>query len=91
VALELTSLKGVAESGDEHAAEHTAEHVDGQKEGSPRLTASQLGLASIYAKANPQRGRPRHRSLPGSLTVSVSKKRLRGSSLGGEWFAKNTD
>ena len=27
----------------------------------PRLTPSQIGLASIYAKANPQRGRPRRR------------------------------
>jgi uncharacterized protein (DUF433 family) len=45
----------------------------------PRLTASELGLASMYAKANPQRGRPRRRSFPRSLTVSVSKKRLRGS------------
>jgi uncharacterized protein (DUF433 family) len=49
----------------------------------PTLTQSQFDLASIYAKANPQRGRPRRRHLPRSLTVSVSKKRLRGSSLGG--------
>jgi uncharacterized protein (DUF433 family) len=49
----------------------------------PKLTPSQLGLASIYAKANPQRGRPRRRSFPRSLTVSLSKKRLRGSSIGG--------
>ena len=49
----------------------------------PTLTPSQIALASIYAKANPQRGRPRRRSFPMSLTVSVSKKRLRGSSIGG--------
>src|SRR5664279_12606 len=49
----------------------------------PSLTQSQIGLASIYAKANPQRGRPRRRSFPTNLTVSVSKKRLRGSSSGG--------
>jgi uncharacterized protein (DUF433 family) len=49
----------------------------------PKLTPPKIELASIYAKANPQRGRPRRRSFPRSLTVSVSKKRLRGSSLGG--------
>jgi uncharacterized protein (DUF433 family) len=48
----------------------------------PTLTPSQLELASIYARANPQRGRPRRRQFPRSLTVSVSKKRLRGSSIG---------
>ena len=49
----------------------------------PKLTPSQIDLASMYAKANPQRGRPRRRHLPKSLSVSNSKKRLRGSSLGG--------
>src|SRR5260370_22089414 len=49
----------------------------------PSLTPSKIGLASIYARANPQRGRPRRRSFPRSLTVSVSKKRLRSSSIGG--------
>ena len=49
----------------------------------PSLTPSQIGLASIYARANPQRGRPRRRSFPESLTVSISKKRLRSSSIGG--------
>jgi uncharacterized protein (DUF433 family) len=49
----------------------------------PTLTHSQIGLASIYAKANPQRGRPRRRSLPTGLTVSISKKRLRSASIGG--------
>jgi uncharacterized protein (DUF433 family) len=47
----------------------------------PTLTQSQFELASIYAKANPQRGRPRRRHFPRSLTVSVSKKRLRGSPI----------
>jgi uncharacterized protein (DUF433 family) len=49
----------------------------------PSLTPSQIELASIYAKANPQRGCPRRRNFPKSLTVSVSKKRLRRSSIGG--------
>ena len=49
----------------------------------PSVTPSQIALASIFAKANPQRGRPRRRSFPMSLTVSISKKRLRGSSIGG--------
>ena len=49
----------------------------------PKLTPAQIALASIYAKANPQRGRPRRRSFPRSLAVSVSKKRLRSSSIGG--------
>lgn len=49
----------------------------------PTLTPSQLQLASLYAKANPQRGRPRRRHFPRSLTVSGSKKRLRGSFIGG--------
>jgi uncharacterized protein (DUF433 family) len=49
----------------------------------PKLTRSQIELAAMYAKANPQRGRPRRRRLPKSLSVSISKKRLRSSSLGG--------
>jgi uncharacterized protein (DUF433 family) len=49
----------------------------------PKLTASQIELASMYAKANPQRGRPRRRDLPKSLSVSISKKRLRSSSTRG--------
>jgi uncharacterized protein (DUF433 family) len=49
----------------------------------PKLTPSQIELASMYAKANPQRGRPRRRHLPKSLSVSISKKRLRSSSFGG--------
>ena len=48
----------------------------------PKLTPSQIELASMYAKANPQRGRPRRRHLPKSLSVSISKKRLRSSSIG---------
>ena len=49
----------------------------------PSLKPSQIGLASIYAKANPQRGRPRRRNFPTNMTVSASKKRLHGSSSGG--------
>jgi uncharacterized protein (DUF433 family) len=49
----------------------------------PKLTPSQIELASMYAKANPQRGRPRRRRLPKNLSVSISKKRLRSSSIGG--------
>ena len=49
----------------------------------PSLTPSKIGLASIFAKANPQRGRPRRRSFPTNLTVSATKKRLRGSFSGG--------
>lgn len=57
--------------------------VEELKELYPKLTLSQIELASIYAKANPQRGRPRRRHLPKSLSVSISKKRLRCSSIGG--------
>lgn len=49
----------------------------------PSLTPPKIQLASIYAKANPQRGRPRRRSFPKRHTVSVSKKRLQGSFIGG--------
>jgi uncharacterized protein (DUF433 family) len=49
----------------------------------PRLKKSQIELASIYAKANPQRGRPKRRTFPKGLEVSISKKRLRSASVGG--------
>ena len=39
----------------------------------PRLKKSQIELASIYAKANPQRGRPKRRTFPKCLEVSISK------------------
>jgi uncharacterized protein (DUF433 family) len=42
----------------------------------PRLKGPQLSLASIYAKANPRRGRPKRRMFPGRLKASISKKRL---------------
>jgi uncharacterized protein (DUF433 family) len=45
----------------------------------PRLSAAQVELASIYAKAVPQRGRPRRMSIPGATPISITKKRLRGS------------
>ncbi len=48
----------------------------------PGLTPLQVELASIFDKANPQRGRPRRRHFPRSLTISISKKRLRGSLRG---------
>ena len=48
----------------------------------PRLTEAQVELASIYAKAVPQRGRPRRPPIPGASVISVTKKRLRGSSTG---------
>jgi uncharacterized protein (DUF433 family) len=48
----------------------------------PRLRKLQVELASIYAKANPRRGRPERRSFPKAMRVSVSKKRLRSGSLG---------
>ena len=48
----------------------------------PSLNASQVELASIYAKAAPQRGRPRRLSIPGATRVSVTKMRLRDSSRG---------
>ncbi len=49
----------------------------------PSLSRKQVELASLYAKASPLRGRPRRRSFPRHLTVSISKKRLRRSSVGG--------
>lgn len=45
----------------------------------PHLNAAQVELASIYAKAVPQRGRPRRLSIPGVKPISITKKRLRGS------------
>jgi hypothetical protein len=35
VELELTSMEGASESGDELAAEDSTEHADGKKEGTP--------------------------------------------------------
>ena len=49
----------------------------------PKLTPSQIELASVYVKATPLRGRPRRRQMPKSLSISISKKRLRSSSTGG--------
>jgi uncharacterized protein (DUF433 family) len=50
------------------------------KEMYPRLKQEQYALASLYAKANPQRGRPKRRNLPKGTEVTVSKFRLRGVS-----------
>ena len=44
-----------------------------------RLSAAQVELASIYATATPQRGRPRRLSIPEARPISITKKRLRGS------------
>lgn len=49
----------------------------------PRLKEEQFELASIYAKATPQRGRPKRRTFPKGTQVSVSKFRLRDASIGG--------
>ncbi len=49
----------------------------------PRLMKSQIELASIYARANPQRGRPKRRTFPKGLEVSISKKHLRSASVVG--------
>lgn len=45
----------------------------------PRLKAAQVELASIYARAVPQRGRPRRLPIPGAKPMLITKKRLRGS------------
>ncbi len=39
----------------------------------PRLCKRQFELASLYARANPQRGRPKRRSFPKGTQVSVSR------------------
>ena len=49
----------------------------------PRLKKEQFVLASLYAQANPQRGRPKRRTLPKATEVSVSIFRLRDASIGG--------
>ena len=44
----------------------------------PRLTKSQVELASIYAKAVPQRGRPKRLQLPpGTRLISTSRGSLK--------------
>jgi uncharacterized protein (DUF433 family) len=43
----------------------------------PRLNPSHFELAAVYAKANPQRGRPRRRRFPRELAISITKKRIR--------------
>jgi uncharacterized protein (DUF433 family) len=50
----------------------------------PSLKDWQIELASVYAKAVPQRGRPKRMSHPrGTRTISVTKRRLRSSPVGG--------
>lgn len=48
----------------------------------PRIRKKQFELSSIYAKANPLRGRPKRRSFPKGAQVSVSKFQLRDASIG---------
>jgi hypothetical protein len=44
----------------------------------PRLTEAQVELASIYAKAAPQRGRPKRRDYPaGTKVLSVKRDNLK--------------
>jgi uncharacterized protein (DUF433 family) len=49
----------------------------------PHLKKEQFELASIYAKATPQRGRPKRKAFPKGTVISVSKFRLRDASIGG--------
>ena len=49
----------------------------------PSLKAWQIELASLYTKAVPPRGRPKRAANPDSVKVTVTKTRLRNSSLGG--------
>jgi uncharacterized protein (DUF433 family) len=49
----------------------------------PRLKKAQVELAAIYAKANPQRGRPKRRTFPKGVKISTSKRRLRSASVRG--------
>lgn len=42
----------------------------------PRLDEATIELASVYAKAVPEKGRPKRRDLPKGTLVSVSKGRL---------------
>ena len=56
----------------------------------PRLKKEQFDLASLYAKANPQRGRPRRRTFPNGTVVSVSKFRLRDASVEGSDVAEDS-
>lgn len=56
----------------------------------PSLSRQQVELASTYAKASPLRGRPRRRSFPKRLILSVSKKRLRRTSVRGQKTVKDS-
>jgi uncharacterized protein (DUF433 family) len=57
----------------------------------PRLKKEQFELASLYAKANPQRGRPKRKPFPKGTLISVTKVRLRDASLGGSSRGKDSD
>jgi len=56
----------------------------------PRLKKEQFEMASLYAKANPQRGRPKRRTFPKGTEVSISKFRLRDASIGGLRVAEDS-
>jgi uncharacterized protein (DUF433 family) len=43
----------------------------------PRLNEARIELASVYAKAVPEKGRPKRRDLPKGTLISVSKGRLK--------------
>jgi uncharacterized protein (DUF433 family) len=49
----------------------------------PSLKEWQIGLASLYAKAVPPRGRPKRVTYPPNFKMSVTKKRPRNSSIPG--------
>jgi uncharacterized protein (DUF433 family) len=49
----------------------------------PSLKEWQVELASLYARAVPPRGRPKRAPRPDSVKVTVTKKSLRNSSIGG--------
>jgi uncharacterized protein (DUF433 family) len=49
----------------------------------PSLKEWQIELASLYARAVPPRGRPKRAAHPDNVIVTVTKKRLRNSSMGG--------
>ena len=56
----------------------------------PLLKTKQFELASLYAKANPLRGRPKRRTFPKGTEVSVSRFRLRDASVGGSSSAEDS-
>jgi uncharacterized protein (DUF433 family) len=45
----------------------------------PRLNQAKIELASVYAKAVPEKGRPKRREYPKGTLVSISRRRLQDS------------